>query len=106
MSSVQYIPEGSNKANEKMFQSKILSKMSKLKLYLSVIRPVVTYECETWTLKETITNRLMVYERKVLRKIFGPNNENGFWRKETNQELGKITKHKNIINFVTAQRLG
>jgi hypothetical protein len=37
--------------------------MAKLKLY-SVIRPIVTYACETWTLKETITHRLMVFEGK------------------------------------------
>jgi len=47
----------------------------------------------------------MVFERKVLRKIFGPTNENGIWRIKTNQELDK-TKHKNIINFIRAQRLG
>jgi len=76
-----------------MFQSKLISKMAKFKLY-------------TWTLKETITNRLMVFERKVLRKIFGPTNENGIWRIKTNQELDKIIKHKNIINFIRAQRLG
>ena len=40
----------------------------------------------------------MVFERKVLRKIFGPTNEN--------QQLDKIIKHKNIINFIRAQRLG
>jgi predicted GIY-YIG superfamily endonuclease len=48
----------------------------------------------------------MVFERKVLRKIFGPTNENGIWRMKTNQELDKIIKHKNIINFIRAQRLG
>ena len=48
----------------------------------------------------------MVFERKVLRKMFGPTNENDIWRIETNQELDKIIKHKNIINFVRAQRLG
>jgi hypothetical protein len=63
-------------ANKKMFQSKLISKMAKLKLYCSVIRPVVTYACETWTLKETTTNRVMVFERNVLRKIFDPTNEN------------------------------
>jgi hypothetical protein len=57
-------------------------------------------------LKETITNRLMVFERKVLRKIFGPTNENGIWQIKTNQDLDKIIKHKNIINFIRAQRLG
>jgi len=38
-------------ANQKMFQNK-LSKKSKLKLYWTLIRPVVTYACETWVLKE------------------------------------------------------
>jgi hypothetical protein len=80
--------------------------MAKLKLHCSVIRPVVTHACETWTLKENIINRLMVFETKVLRKIFVPNNENGISRIKTNQELDKIIKHKNIINFITAQRLG
>jgi hypothetical protein len=80
--------------------------MAKLKLYCSVIRPVVIYAHETWTLKEIITNKLMVFERKVLRKIFGPTNENGIWQIKTNQELDKIIKHNNIINFIRAQRLG
>jgi len=53
-------------------QSKLISKKAKLKICFSVIRPVVTYAWETWILKETITNRLMVFERKILRKIFGP----------------------------------
>jgi hypothetical protein len=38
----------------------------------------------------------MVFGRKVLRKIFGPTNENGIWQIKTNQELDKIIKHKNI----------
>ena len=50
--------------------------------------------------------RLMVFERKILRKIFGPTYENGSRRIKSNQELDKIIKHKNIINFARAQRLG
>jgi hypothetical protein len=46
-----------------------------LKLNLSIIRPIVTYACETWGLKETTKNKLMVFERKVLRKISGPTKE-------------------------------
>jgi hypothetical protein len=60
-------------ANKKMFQSKLTFKKAKLKLYLSVIRPAVTYACETWTLKETITNRLMVFERKRFKANIWPN---------------------------------
>jgi hypothetical protein len=48
----------------------------------------------------------MVFERKVLRKTSGLTNENCIWRIKTNQELDNIIKHKNIINFIRAQRLG
>jgi hypothetical protein len=57
-------------------------------------------------LKETITHRLMVFERKILRKIFGPTYENDSWQIKTNQELDKVIKYKNIINFARAQTLG
>jgi hypothetical protein len=56
-------------------------------------------------IKKTIINKLLVLERKILRTIFGTNNENGLWHIETNQELDEIIKHKNIINFIRAQGL-
>ena len=47
----------------------------------------------------------MVFERKVLR-IFGPTKErDGTWRIKTNDELDELIRHKNIINYVQAQRL-
>jgi len=48
----------------------------------------------------------MVFERKLLWKISGPTYENGSWRIKTNQELDKLIKHKDIIDFARAQRLG
>jgi hypothetical protein len=48
----------------------------------------------------------MVFERKILKKIFGPTYKNGCWRIKTNQKLDKIIKYKNIINVARAQRLG
>jgi len=65
-------------ANKTLFKSKMVSRKSKLKLYWSVIRPIVVYGCETWVLKESIIQRLSVFERKILRKIFGPTKED--WR--------------------------
>jgi hypothetical protein len=48
----------------------------------------------------------MVFERKVLRKIFGPRKErDGAWRIKTNDELDKLIRHENIINYIKAQRL-
>jgi len=48
----------------------------------------------------------MVFERNILRIIFGPTYENRSWRIKTNQELDKLITHKDIINFARAQRLG
>jgi len=84
----------------------LVPKKSKLKLYWSIISPVVTYACEVLVLKETVKNKLIVFERKVLRKIFGPTKESdGTWRIKTNIELDELIRHKNIINHVKAQRL-
>jgi hypothetical protein len=48
----------------------------------------------------------MVFERKVLREIFGPTKErDGTWRIKTNDELDKLIRHKNIINYIKTQRL-
>jgi hypothetical protein len=72
-------------------------------LCCGIIRPIVTYGCETWVLKETIKNKLMIFERKLLRRSFGPTEEKGgTWRIKTNDEL---IRRKNIINHIKAQRL-
>ena len=94
-------------ANRALFKSKLVSRKSKLKLYWSVIRPVVVYGCETWALKESIIQKLSVFERKVLRHFFfgSTKEDNGNWRIKTNIELDEIIKHQNIINYVKAQRL-
>jgi hypothetical protein len=35
----------------------------------------VTYASEIWVLKETIIQKLLVFERRILRRIFGPTKE-------------------------------
>ena len=81
-------------ANQFFFKSGLVSKESKLKLYWSIIRPIVTYACETWVLKETTKkNKLMVFEKKVLRRIFGPTKErDSTWEIKTNDELDELNK--------------
>ena len=75
-------------------------------LYWTLIRPIVTYACETWVLKESSIQKLIIFERKILRKIFGPTKEvNGLWRIKPNEELDVLIKRKNIIRFIKAQRL-
>jgi hypothetical protein len=59
---------------------KVQLKQSKLKLYSTAIRPIVTYALETWVLEETIIQKLLAFERKLLRRISGPTKENQIWR--------------------------
>jgi hypothetical protein len=48
----------------------------------------------------------MIFERKTLRKIFGPTKEsNGPWIIKTNEELNELIQQKNIISFIKSQRL-
>ena len=63
------------------------------------MRPVTTYACETWVLKETIKQKLLVFEKKIIRRIFGPSKErSGTWRIKTNDEFNKLIEIKTIIN--------
>jgi hypothetical protein len=85
-------------ANKIMFTSKQISRKVKLELYRTIIRPVVTYACETWTLKDKIEQKLMVFEKKILRKIFGPIKVSEDRRRvRTNDELDILISHANIV---------
>jgi len=54
-------------------------------------------------LKETTKNKLLVFGRKVLRKIFDATKErDGTWRIKTNDKLDKLIRHKNTINRIKA----
>src|SRR5215469_11483689 len=53
-------------------KSRALNRSLKIKIYKTLIRPVVTYRCEAWTLTSQNEQQLRIFERKMLRKIFGP----------------------------------
>ena len=83
-----------------------LMKKSKLRMYQTLVRPVVTYACETWVLKENMKTKLRVLDRKALRRIYRPTTESdGTWRIKSNEELNRLIGNKNIINDIKAQRL-
>ena len=93
-------------ANKKIFQSKLKSKKSKIKLYKVLIRPVVVYGSECWTLTENIKQKLMVFERRILRRIFGPTQKaDGEWRLKTNEELENAIRYENIVRHIKSKRL-
>ena len=86
-------------------RSKLIKRKTKLTLYKSIIRPVATYVSETWTLTKSQTNQLSIFERKVLRKIYGAVNIDGLWRHRYNNELYKLYKEIDIVKFLKIQRM-
>jgi len=52
--------------------SRLLFKNLKIKIYRNIILPVVLYGCETWSLILREERRLIVFENRVLRRVFGP----------------------------------
>jgi len=53
-----------------------------------------------------MTDKLMIFERKITRKIFGPTRtDDGYWRIKSNQEINDILKGQNLIGFIKKQRL-
>jgi hypothetical protein len=57
-------------------------------------------------LKENIKTKLRVFERKVLRRIYGPTKKSDdTWRIKTNEELNKLIRNNNIINYIKAHRI-
>jgi len=57
---------------QNLLSSRLLSKNLKIKRYRTIILPVVSYGCETWSLTLREERKLRVFENMVLRRIFGP----------------------------------
>jgi len=70
-----------------------------------LVRPVVTYGSESWTLTMEEERALAVFERKILRKIYGPVKENELRRIRRNDELEVIIRGENTVTFIKCQRI-
>ena len=74
---------------QNLLSSSLLSKNLKIKLYSTIILPVVLYGCETWLLTLREEHRPRAFENRVLRRVFGPKRDEitGEWRKNTLLEM-------------------
>jgi hypothetical protein len=86
---------------QNIFSSSLLSKNVNIKIYRTIILPVVLYGCESWSLT------LRVFENKVLRRIFGPKKVEvtGEWKRLHNKELYALYSSSNIIWVIKSRKL-
>jgi len=86
---------------QNLLSSSLLSKNLKIKIYRTIILPVVLNGCETWSLILREEHRLRVFENRVLRRVFGPKRDEvtGEWRKLQNEELSDLYSLTNIVRW-------
>ena len=83
-----------------LFRSLLLSRATKIILYKTLTRPVVTYGAEAWTLTEKEEQAVLIFERKIFRRIYGHKYENGEWKSRTNRELEEMSKGENTVKWI------
>jgi len=85
----------------------LLSENLKIKIYRTVILPVVLYGCETWSLTLREERRLRVFQNRQLRTIFGPKRDEvtGERRKLHKLELNDLYCSPNIVQVVKCRRM-
>jgi len=93
----------------KILGSRSLATKMKKQLHTILIRPEITYEAKAWLLRKNEERKLLVFERKMLRKIFGPvkDRETGKWiiRKNEEDELERLFRKENILSTIRSRRL-
>jgi PAS domain-containing protein len=85
----------------------LLFKNLKIKIYRNIILPVVLYGCDTWSLTVRDERRLIVFENRVLRRIFGPTRDEvlGEWRKLHNKELNDLSSSPNVVRRMKSRKM-
>ena len=87
--------------------SRLLSKNFKIKIYRTIILPIVLYGCETWSLTLRVERKLRVFENMVLMRIFGPMRDEvtGGWRRLHNERLNDLYSSPNIVRVIKSRRM-
>ena len=78
---------------------------AKLQMYKTLIRPVALYGSESWNMTSADENAFGVFERRVLRVIYGPKKEGDLFKSRSNAELYQLYKEADITRIIKVNRL-
>ena len=91
----------------RLLVSRLLSRKTKLRIWNAVLRPMVLYGCESWSLTARDRSRLLVFENRVLRTILGPawDPVTGQPRLRNNRDIRNLTGQPQITSVIRSKRL-
>lgn len=92
-------------ANKAILSDKGITKTTKKKIYKTLIRPVLTYASEVMCITQREEEVMRCFERKILRTILGPKEENDGFRPRMNFEIRNEMEGEDIVKFMKAQRV-
>ena len=88
-----------------MITSKQISRNTKVRIYKTILRPTLMYASETWVLNKSTQSELEIWERTILRRIYGGKKGEMGYERRTNKEIYDLFKEPPIGEVVKARRM-
>jgi len=85
-------------------KSQLLSRKTKILIYKTLVRPLLTYASEIWTMTKNY-ERLSIFKRKIIRRICAPICKREQWQKRHNKELEELYNEPNVVNIIKSSRM-
>jgi hypothetical protein len=89
-----------------IFTVRAISKAVEIQINKTMVKPAVVCGSETWHMPGVDMKRLKTWERKILRRIYGPLVEQVIWRIRTNRELWELCKGLAILADIKKKKAG
>jgi hypothetical protein len=88
-----------------ILKAKDINRKYEVIIYKTLIKSVLMYGAEAWVLSEADEACLGVFERKILRRIYGPLCEGASWRSRYNEQLYRLCDEIDLVTAVRISRL-
>ena len=87
--------------NNRFIYKKEISRKTKMSVYKTVYRPVLTYGCEMWVLSKSQKIKIQTAEMKYLRRVVGVTRKN----RVRNTQIREYLEMKSILDFIEQRQL-
>jgi hypothetical protein len=88
-----------------ILKAKNINRKYKVIINKTLIKPVLMFGAENWVLSKAVKLRLGVFERKTLRRIYGPICEGAIWKSRYNEELYRLYDETDLVTIIRITKL-